>query len=99
MNRGGIPMSRPVSTQMRKELIDLDAPFFERTLPFPSGSKALVDECEVFGFPEDRTSILSKVRRAVVPKRALSEAVAILHESGVEVLSLESLAAISVSAV
>jgi len=98
MKRDGIPLSRSLPIEMRRALIDLDAPFFQWMLPFPSGSKALVDECEVFGFPQDGTSILSRVRRAVVPERAMNEAAAILHESGVEVVSLESLAATSVSA-
>ena len=99
MNRGGIPMSRSVPTEMRTELIDLDPPFFERMLLFPSGAKPLVDECEVLGFLEGRTSVLSKVRRTIVPERALSEAKAILHGSGVDVVSLESIATTSISAV
>lgn len=90
--KDGVPLSRPVSSELREKLIELDRAYFGRTLPFPSGSKTLVDECETFGFPHEGDSIVSSVRRVITPECVLGEAAAALKGTrGVEVVAIESL--------
>lgn len=93
MKKEGVPVSQPISGDLRLALLELDRAFFERTIPLPSGPKALVDGCEVFGNPASGVPLLGSVRRIIAPECALSDVAALMQRvRDIDVVALESLA-------
>ncbi len=93
VRKNGREVSAPISEELRRALLELDAGFFGRTIYLPIGAKTLVDECEAFGGPSSVSPLVHAIRRVLAPASVLAGAAAIFApHPGVDVVAIESLA-------
>lgn len=89
---GGEEVMRRPSDELIGRLLDIDADFFGRDFPTPSGPRQLASEARVFpGIAGKR--IIQMVNRVVVPREALTSAKAIVARfaPAVPVVSIEDM--------
>ena len=80
----GEDVMRRVSNEVIGRLMEIDAEFFGRNFPTPSGAKHLAEEAFVYpGFGGKR--VIQMVRRVIVPRHALNRASKIVAQFAPEV--------------
>ena len=65
----------------RQELLDIDAGFFSRTLPFPDGEATLAAKSH-YMISDGRRHVIGLVSRIIVPADSAGEANRIMREAG-----------------
>jgi hypothetical protein len=90
VKKDNVPVTRPVSPELRTRLLDLDASFFDREVDLHSGRARLVDQCEVFFSKPTGEPLMSFVRRVVTPAKRKEDVRAVLRGfDQIEIVELE----------
>lgn len=81
---GGRPTTSVTTEPQTQELLEIDADFFSRTLPFPDGEATLASKSHYLPSAQGR-HVLAAANRIIVPAPVLAEAEATLRRFGLDV--------------
>lgn len=85
LKKDGIEICRPVPSELRSRLVQLDRSFFTRRMEFPTGPAELVDQSRLFNQAPNGQSVQSLIRRVLAPEASVDAARTILANAGIEV--------------